>query len=215
MQRIKSVILIFVLSLVTCGLAADLDGTWKSTINSPRGQMDFILKLKTNDNELTGTLTGFRGESEIQNGKINGNRFTFETEMNGEIVTNEGVLSGPTLFVYLGPYQFEIICEKEEMESNGITGKWSGKLAGPDGSEMELVFNIKADNDQLSGTVQSPMGEYPFENTKLDGARFSFDVDVDGMVISHDCTLRDDDTVLMKYMGMGGEEEMVLKRLDK
>ena len=219
MQRIINVMLVLVLSLVTFGFSAAIDGTWKSTINGPGGEREFVLKFKSDGNTLTGTMTGFRGQqNEITNGKINGNRITFETVANGETVTNEGVLDGPTLFVYVGPYQFEVICDKavEESES-GVTGVWTGSLVGPDGDEMKLVFDVKADASAgtLEGTVTSSMGEYPFSNTKLDGNNFSFDVDLGGMVISHHCTLRDDGTVLMKYTGMGGEEEMVLKRSDQ
>ena len=53
---------------------------------------------------------------------------------------------------------------------------------------MDLVFNFKAIGDSLAGTVESPMGEMPITNGKIDGKTFSFDVNAGEMTISHQCT---------------------------
>jgi hypothetical protein len=94
---------------------------------------------------------------------------------------------------------------------SSITGKWIGKMQGPNGdSEMTFTFNVAADT--LSGSVGSPMGDMPISNGKVSGKTFSFDVSMGDMVITHQCTI-DGDTITMKVKGFGDEPmEMILKR---
>jgi hypothetical protein len=95
--------------------------------------------------------------------------------------------------------------------AQGIDGKWTGKMQSPNG-DVELVFNFKVNADTLTGTVESPMGNIPFSNTKVTGKEFSFDVSFNDMTISHQCTAMGD-SILMKVLGMGGEDtKIILKR---
>ena len=87
-----------VLSIVTlcCAVAlvaaaAGIDGKWVTTMKMPAGkkqggearEVQFTLDLKTAGNQLTGTVSGGMGRSpatqEVQNGKIEGNKFSFVT----------------------------------------------------------------------------------------------------------------------------------------
>ena len=93
-----------------------------------------------------------------------------------------------------------------------INGKWKGEMQSPDGP-MELTFNFKVSGDSLSGTVASPMGEIPISNGKVNSKMFSFDVNVNEMTISHQCTVMSD-SISMKVMGMPGEAPaIILKRV--
>jgi hypothetical protein len=95
----------------------------------------------------------------------------------------------------------------------GIDGNWITKMSGPDGSEMELTFVFKMEGEKLTGLVQSPNGDVPISNTKVEGNKFSFDVSFNDMTIKHDCTLKEDDTISMKVVGTPmGDTEMILKR---
>jgi hypothetical protein len=92
-----------------------------------------------------------------------------------------------------------------------IDGKWNTKIQGPDG-DMELTFNFKTAGDTLTGTVASPMGDMPISNGRLKGDKFSFDVNVGDMTISHWCRLSAD-SISMKYTGMQGDTmQIFLKR---
>lgn len=92
-----------------------------------------------------------------------------------------------------------------------IDGKWTGKMQSPNG-EVELVFNFKVNADTLTGTVESPMGNIPFSNTKVMGKKFSFDVSFNEMTISHQC-ISMGDSIAMKVLGLGGEDTtIILKR---
>lgn len=94
----------------------------------------------------------------------------------------------------------------------GIDGTWSTTMQGPDG-EMALTFVFKMVDGKLTGTVKSPNGDLEIINTKVDGKQFSFDVSFGDMTIKHDCTLKEDDTILMNVKGTPmGDSQMVLKR---
>src|SRR5580693_2128750 len=81
------------------------------------------------------------------------------------------------------------------------TGKWTGQMAGPDGSGgIEISFTFKQDGAKLTGTVQGPQGD-PIEITdgKVDGDKISFVVKVDfngGMKITHNGTISGDEIQL-------------------
>lgn len=93
-----------------------------------------------------------------------------------------------------------------------INGKWKGEMQTPNGP-FELTFNFIASGDSLTGTVSSPMGgEIPISNGKIDGKTFSFDVNFNGMTISHQCTFMSD-SISMKAEGMQEPMEIMLKRV--
>ena len=99
-------------------------------------------------------------------------------------------------------------------QAQGITGKWVGEMQGPNGA-FELTFSLKAVGDSLTGAVISQMGELPISNGKVKGKEFSFDVSVNDMTISHQCTLMSD-SISMKWQGFQGEPMvMILKRVQE
>jgi len=68
---------------------------------------------------------------------------------------------------------------------------------------MELTFTFKVDGDKLTGKVESAMGEIELTNGKVKGDEFSFDVDVGGNTMGHDCKISGDE-IKMKVKGFGG-----------
>ena len=96
----------------------------------------------------------------------------------------------------------------------GIDGSWNTIMKGPDGSQMAMTFVFKLNGDKLTGIVKIPNGgDTPISNTKVDGKVFSFDVSFGDMTIKHNCTLREDDTILLKSKGSPmGDSDMILKR---
>jgi len=93
-----------------------------------------------------------------------------------------------------------------------INGKWKGEMETPNGP-FELTYDFLVTGDSLSGTASSPMGSLPISSGKSNGDSFSFDVDVNGMIINSQCTFMSD-SILMKVEGiMQGPMEMVLKRV--
>jgi hypothetical protein len=66
-----------------------------------------------------------------------------------------------------------------------LTGKWTGSVKTPDGTEFPLTYVFKADGANLTGSFQSPQGEIPITDGKIDGANFSFKIDFGGTAISN------------------------------
>ena len=66
-----------------------------------------------------------------------------------------------------------------------LTGKWSGVIKAPDGSEIPVTYNFKVDGNKLTGTADSPQGSVPIDDGKIDGDKFSFKVTVSGTDYPH------------------------------
>ncbi len=93
-----------------------------------------------------------------------------------------------------------------------INGKWKASMETPNGP-MDMTFTFKTGGDTLSGAVESPMGETPISNGKVDGNKFSFDVSFNEWTIHHWCVAAGD-SILLKAPGMEGDTmSMVLKRM--
>lgn len=82
-----------------------------------------------------------------------------------------------------------------------VTGQWKASAPGPDGQTMELVFTLKAEAATFTGSVNSPMGEMPISNGKLEGDAISFDVEANGMKITHKGTVSGDTMKLKVEFG--------------
>ncbi|MFN0106554.1 MAG: hypothetical protein ACKV2U_31230 [Bryobacteraceae bacterium] len=72
----KTLLLILASMLTT--MAADVAGEWKATAEGPNGAMERTLSLKVDGTKLTGeTVSSFVGKSVIQEGKVDGDTFSF------------------------------------------------------------------------------------------------------------------------------------------
>jgi hypothetical protein len=111
-------------------LAAGVDGKWSGErkFQTPDGEertMTTTLELKSEGNTLTGKMSaGPRGEAEIQDGKVDGNKISFTTKMStprGEFTSHwEGTVSGD-----------EMTLTRQGGPGGGRGGKGGGK--GPGG----------------------------------------------------------------------------------
>ena len=83
-------------------LAGDPTGTWKWTIPGRDGQpRDVTLKLELKDGQLTGTISGFRGDNPISDGTFKDDQLAFSVvrELNGNKFEQkyQGKLDGDTI----------------------------------------------------------------------------------------------------------------------
>jgi hypothetical protein len=82
-------------------LAAGIDGTWAGTVETPRGSQEITMILKADGSTLTGTASGRQGARPIENGKIDGDKISFEqkVEFGGEsrTIKYSGTLAGDEL----------------------------------------------------------------------------------------------------------------------
>jgi hypothetical protein len=74
-------VLFFAFGSVTL-LAADFNGKWTATVESPRGTQTLTFDLHVDGAKLTGTVTTPRGEVTISDGKIDGDNISFAQVMN-------------------------------------------------------------------------------------------------------------------------------------
>lgn len=89
------------------------------------------------------------------------------------------------------------------------TGRWEGSLSGPNG-DFQITFNFKVDGAKLTGTVESPNGDIPIEDGKVDGDHIYFITHFGDNVIKHNGTVSAD-SIQLKVEGPWGESEMTLK----
>lgn len=68
---------------------------------------------------------------------------------------------------------------------DGLSGKWKGTIKTPDGNELPVTYNFKADGATLTGTAESPAGSVTIDNGKITGDTFTFKVTVDGNDYPH------------------------------
>lgn len=102
----------FRLTLLSCALAfaafaTDVTGKWTYEMQgggrggNGGGPITQTLTLKVDGDKLTGTISGRRGETEITDGKIDGDTITFSVvrEFNGNKMTMKytGTISGDTI----------------------------------------------------------------------------------------------------------------------
>ncbi|HLK19373.1 MAG TPA: hypothetical protein VKT81_10465 [Bryobacteraceae bacterium] len=76
-------------ALVAASFAADVTGKWTYEMQGRQGAMTATLNLKAEGNTLTGTVSGRGGETEISDGKIDGDNlsFTVVREFNDRKIT--------------------------------------------------------------------------------------------------------------------------------
>ncbi len=83
-------------------LAADPTGKWAASVPGRDGNtMTVSFNLKADGEKLTGTVGGMRGETDISDGKIDGDNISFSVvrEFNGNTMKQnyKGVIEGDTI----------------------------------------------------------------------------------------------------------------------
>jgi hypothetical protein len=91
-----------------------------------------------------------------------------------------------------------------------VDGRWQGTVNGPNG-DFTLTFNFKAEGTTLTGSVETPNGEQPISDGKVEGNKISFKTHFGDNVIDHQGTVSGD-TIQLKVSGPWGESEMTLRR---
>ena len=79
--------------------ASDVTGTWTGNMVGPNGDsMQITFTFKQDGAKLTGTAGGPMGDPmEISDGKVDGDKLSFNVSFNGMTIKHEGVLSGDTI----------------------------------------------------------------------------------------------------------------------
>jgi hypothetical protein len=91
--------LLFLIGGLTTFAQNTIDGNWKGTRETPNGTFEVNYSFKVEGSQLTGTWKTQFGESKLEDGKIDGKKFSYSISFNdmklnytGEVV-NENELS--------------------------------------------------------------------------------------------------------------------------
>jgi hypothetical protein len=82
-----------------------------------------------------------------------------------------------------------------------VTGKWKAEFQTPNGDTRTSIFNLKAEGEKLTGTVESPRGSAEIQEGKVSGDAVSF------VVIRN----FNGNEFKMRYSGKVAGDEMKLK----
>ncbi len=81
--------------------AADVTGKWTAEMQGRNGSMTVNMNLKADGDKLTGTVSGRNGDTDITDGKVDGDNISFKVvrEFNGNQVTSvyKGKVDGDTI----------------------------------------------------------------------------------------------------------------------
>ena len=175
-------------------------GTWKWTFETQSGQtIESSLKLKLEDDQLTGTFIGRGGaEVAIQDAKLQQDEisFTVVRERDGQKMTAKytGKLAGDTI-------KGKIETEREgqtrsrdweaKRATATATGTWKWSFEIPNGPTLEPSAKLTQEADRLTGVLIMGDQERPISEGTIKGGEVSFKV----------VSKRDDRTVTSKYYG--------------
>jgi hypothetical protein len=93
--KIRALAFALLLAVAAPAFAADIDGTWKGTIDTPGGAVEINYTFKAEGAKLTGFTVGPDGNRiDIADGKIDGSKVSFKLTLDFG--------GGPTTFDYTG-----------------------------------------------------------------------------------------------------------------
>ena len=81
MRKLGITVLLFALGSVAA-LAADFNGKWNAQVQGRNGTQTLVFDFHVDGTTLTGKITTPRGDTDISNGKVDGDTITFDQVMN-------------------------------------------------------------------------------------------------------------------------------------
>ncbi len=189
MRRVLvAVLTLLFVGMVTLAQAAEKPkptGTWKWSVNFGGQDREMTLKLKLEEDKLTGAVVGI-GDKDIpiQDAKYKDGElsFTVTSEFNGQKFTikKTGKVSGDTIkgkteFERDGQTQSVDWIAKRAVAANPTgTWKWSVTFGG---TNREMTLKLKLEKDQLTGAMVGRNGqETAIQDSKFKDGDLSFTV---------------------------------------
>lgn len=88
----KLLILVFFMGSLATFAQSKIDGNWKGTRETPNGTFELNYTFKVEGDKLTGTWKTQFGESPLENGKVDGKKFSYSISFNDMSFENTGEL---------------------------------------------------------------------------------------------------------------------------
>ena len=100
LRKLAFAFLFVALGTVTA-FAADITGKWTATVETPRGTQNLSFDFHVDGAALTGKITSPRGDSDISDGKVDGDTVTFNQTVNFNgndmKIAYKGMISGDSI----------------------------------------------------------------------------------------------------------------------
>ena len=208
-MKILVTVLLLVLSITAT--AQKLNGKWNGKMSGPNGDFELTFTFKVNGDSLGGNVSSQMGTLPIENGKVNGDKFSFDVNVNGMIINHNCLLDSNVvkMSVPMMDQTMDLILKKVESK---INGKWLGNFSTPQG-DMQITYEFIVNDEKLTGIDTSLIGKFDLLNGVVNGNEFSFDIDLQGMKIGHKCKYLDDDSIDMLVDIMDQETLVKLNRV--
>ncbi len=178
-----------VLSSTVWAADNDVSGTWKSSFTTQDGQtIESTLKLKQDGDKVSGTVVGRDGnETPLAEVKLTGDQLALKLirERNGDKITVKvtAKLTGDNLKGKLesnwggedrtADWQAKRV---KEAAAADATGDWKYDITLEGGNVLNLVLNLKQDDNKVTGKVSMGDFEAPITDGKVDGDAISFKI---------------------------------------
>jgi hypothetical protein len=104
--------LLFFVGSLTVFAQNTIDGNWKGTRETPNGTFEVNYTFKVEGNVLTGTWKTQFGETKLENGKIDGKKFSYSISFNDMKIDYTGEV--------VGDNELSIKSERGEMKLNRV-----------------------------------------------------------------------------------------------
>src|SRR5579875_767125 len=106
-RRIGQTVTLFLLAAgfsVSGMQGSAVDGRWQGALMTASGPVTVTYNLKVKGQTLTGTGETPAGSQTVTEGKVDRNKISFKTEINGHVIEHQGTINGDTMQLKnLGP----------------------------------------------------------------------------------------------------------------
>ena len=82
--------LLFLFACFTTFAQNAIDGNWKGSRETPNGTFEVTYTFKVEGNELKGTWKTEFGEAKLENGKVDGKKFSYSISFNDMTISSTG-----------------------------------------------------------------------------------------------------------------------------
>jgi hypothetical protein len=106
-----------ILFCAALSLAADLNGRWEGSLSTPNGDFSLVFNFKVQGATLAGTVETPNGSVDIEDGNVDGSKFSFKTHAGNSEINHEGTLTNDTIQLKVnGPWGDSEIALKRSQE---------------------------------------------------------------------------------------------------
>jgi len=198
-----------VLSLVYTATAANINGKWKGKIEFNGESIDLVYDLKVDGNKLIGNVTGPAGTLDLEEGKVDGDKISFQISFGDFHIKHDGKLVDGkfeiTSHLDQGDQKYTIV------RAPDLSGVWKGQAEFPGGQMMDMTYTLKVVDGKLSGTIESPRGKIDMSDVKLTDDGFTFNTKRQDVNVAHEAKWNDG-KITIKVHTSNGDREYTLAR---